>query len=668
MKKDVKCLLSALVFAGISWGGYGIASAAGEAVYELNPVTVTANRYEKRDVEVPASTQIISHEQLERTGQVNLQKALAFTEGTVYQQMGPGGVGLSSMTSKIIMRGMEDGTLVLVNGTPINWRGKYNLEDLPIANIDRVEIVRGGGSILYGSQATGGVINVITKDKPSNEVHAGLGNYGQQNYGTTVAADKVSVSYNYNKWGDVGIVSDYNGKGNHFKGSEKNDFLITYKASDNVNFLYNHDDSWNRWAYTFVYGKPALVGKEQYNRLYSRTKDFVQMNFKDGQGLSGHAFYLRDTQSGEGKEFLGSRGGKPDRNRTDTKDTMSSFGYDVQKVWEQKNQKWLLGTSLIRETWKSQNFVKIEEYNKKDKFVPGDVYKRYARNVFSIFGQWDKALNEKNQLTVSARETWTTGADEGKNYDNFSGQIQYTHKIDKDQSVYASVGQSFVMPSFSNMYSTGGSNRIIGDPNLKPQKGMHYEAGWKKEDGKALYKVALFSSRIKDDLSFIKDTKYPGHEGQEVWVLSNADTKNKGIEASVTVNENNGLSWHYGISYSDPYKKNSSSSTAVKKPYWDRMYGRWQMNGGLTYQKDKWTASLNGTYLCARVMTPSSTHSYPTKPYFLTSMNVQYAPSATDTISLSIDNLLDRKDNLSHTSSYYYSTPINYMVSYSHKF
>ena len=47
MKKDVKCLLSALVFAGISWGGYGIASAAGEAVYELNPVVVTATRTEK---------------------------------------------------------------------------------------------------------------------------------------------------------------------------------------------------------------------------------------------------------------------------------------------------------------------------------------------------------------------------------------------------------------------------------------------------------------------------------------------------------------------------------------------------------------------------------------------------------------------------------------------
>ena len=59
MKKDVKCLLSALVFAGISWGGYGIASAAGEAVYELNPVVVTANRYVKEDVEVAASTQTL---------------------------------------------------------------------------------------------------------------------------------------------------------------------------------------------------------------------------------------------------------------------------------------------------------------------------------------------------------------------------------------------------------------------------------------------------------------------------------------------------------------------------------------------------------------------------------------------------------------------------------
>ena len=76
MKKDVKCLLSALVFAGISWGGYGIASAAGEAVYELNPVVVTANRYVKEDVEVAASTQTYTAKQNEQTGAANMSKAL----------------------------------------------------------------------------------------------------------------------------------------------------------------------------------------------------------------------------------------------------------------------------------------------------------------------------------------------------------------------------------------------------------------------------------------------------------------------------------------------------------------------------------------------------------------------------------------------------------------
>ena len=664
MKKQTRWMITMAMAAAALTGGVNSSSYAAD-VYELAPVTVTATRYEKKDVDVPASTQIISHEQLESTGAVNLQKALAFTDGTVYQQMGPGGAGLSSMTSKIIMRGMEDGTLVLVNGTPINWRGKYNLEDFPVANIERVEIVRGGGSVLYGSQATGGVINIITKEKADNEVHAGVGNYGQQNYGVTVNADKLSVSYNYNKWGHVGIVSDYQGKGNNFKGSEKNDFLVTYKPSKYVDFLYNHDDSWNRWAYTFVdyKKKPSMNGKEQYNRLYSRVKDFAQLNFNDGNGITGHAFYLRDTQSGEGKEFYSTSGiTPPDKNRTDTKDTMKSFGYDVQKVWNQANQTWLLGTSFTRESWKSEDFVTIDEYNKKNKYNPDNRYKIYERNIFSFFGQWDRNLTSKDKLILSARETWTTGAAEDKNYSNFSGQMQYTHKLDSNQSIYASIGQSFVMPSFSNMYSAG--SRIIGNPSLKPLKGLHYEAGWKLEDGKTLYKLAVFSSRVKNDIAFPKQSDKDG----DYWTPVNQDTKNKGIEASVTVKEDNGISWHYGLTYNNPQEKSSGDSNAAKKQYWDRMYGRWQMTGGISYQKDKWSASLNGTYLFDRVMTPSKDHSFPTKPYLLTSMNVQYSPSKNDTISLSIDNVLDRKDNTSHTSSYYYTTPTNYLVSYSHKF
>lgn len=565
---------------------------------------------------------------------------------------------MSSMTSKIIMRGMEDGTLILVNGTPVNWRGKYNLEDFPLDTIDRVEIVRGGGSVLYGSQATGGVINIITKVGASNEAHVGFGNYGQQNHGAAVSAGPVSVSYNYNKWDDVGYVSRYTSKGkekkNKFTGSEKNDVFLTYRPSDKLNFLYNHDESWNTWEYSFGKGyAEAIQNTPQYNRLYTRIKDFWQANLDDGKGLTGHMYYLRDKQDGKGQYFWNASGSKADTHRVNTKDTITNYGYDLQKVWEGDRQTFLLGTSYNKEKWQTR-----------DLFTPAN-NARYERNVFSFFGQWDRSVTEKDRMILSARETWTTGAAEDKNYTNFSGQAQYLHKISDSESLYVSAGQSFVMPSFSNMYSTGeGSSRIVGNPNLKPLRGTHYETGWKKADGKAQYKVAAFLSRTKDDLSF---SRGKDENRNDVWYVNNQDTKNKGIEASVTVQEENGFSWHYGVTYSNPQAKVNSDKKGAKT-YWDRMYGRWQMNAGLSYQKDKWSASLNGTYLFDRVMTPTSAHSFETKPYLLTSLDVQYSPNKNQTISFAIDNLLDRDDHVSHTSSYYYVTPINYLLSYSYKF
>lgn len=67
------------------------------------------------------------------------------------------------MTAKAVIRGVEKGTLVLVNGVPMNQSGMYSLQDIASDSVEKVEIVRGGGAILYGSEASGGVINIITK-------------------------------------------------------------------------------------------------------------------------------------------------------------------------------------------------------------------------------------------------------------------------------------------------------------------------------------------------------------------------------------------------------------------------------------------------------------------------------------------------------------------------
>jgi vitamin B12 transporter len=65
--------------------------------------------------------------------------------------------------------------LILVNGNPVSWRGKYNLEAIAVDNIERVEIVKSGGSVLYGSEAMGGVINIILKKNGANTVGIGFG-------------------------------------------------------------------------------------------------------------------------------------------------------------------------------------------------------------------------------------------------------------------------------------------------------------------------------------------------------------------------------------------------------------------------------------------------------------------------------------------------------------
>lgn len=655
-------LLTGAVLSVFMAGAYGNACAAdgtSDAVYSLNPVVVTATRYEKSDAEIPAATQTFTEEQIEQTGADNLQVALQYLDGVIDAGMGPNGTSVSSMTTKNVIRGVSNGTVVMINGTPINWRTNYNLENIPTSAVERVEVVRGGGAVLYGSQATGGVINIITKKTLPNEVKVGLGNKGRQEYAVTANAGDLSIAYTYNKWGKLGYVSSSDSSikpdktrvpvemKQRFFGSEKNDFLATYKLNDHADLLYNHNESASRWAYTYTGitdpDYEDMNDHPRYIRRYENDKDFLQFNFHGLDGISGHVFYNYNTLKTHGTDYYSSTGKKyaaPKAVRGQEKN--KTYGYDVQKVWDGNPDKtFLIGTSLVRETFENET---------------SDT----GRNIISAFGSWERNLTAKDVLTLSGRGTWTTGGIQ--NFHNFSGQAQYLHKLDNTQSLYASVGQSFVLPTFSQMYSreqAGGISNIIGNPDLKPQKGLHYEAGWKKEETNRQYKVALFTEKIDDNIS------YSGTSGR--WYAINEDFKNHGIEASIRGQEDNGFTWHAGLTWQDPKSKQTTEKTSAKR-YWDRSYGRILLTGGVGYEKEKWTTALNFSYLADRVQSPLAAHSHSVKPYLLTSMTVKYSPNKSSDIMLAIDNLLNRKDIVSHTTSDYYATPRNFILSYRYKF
>lgn len=655
-------LLTGAVLSVFMAGAYGNACAAdgtSDAVYSLNPVVVTATRYEKSDAEIPAATQTFTEEQIEQTGADNLQVALQYLDGVIDAGMGPNGTSVSSMTTKNVIRGVSNGTVVMINGTPINWRTNYNLENIPTSAVERVEVVRGGGAVLYGSQATGGLINIITKKTLPNEVKVGLGNKGRQEYAVTANAGDLSIAYTYNKWGKLGYVSSSDSSikpdktrvpvemKQRFFGSEKNDFFATYKLNDHADFLYNHNESASRWAYTYTGitdpDYEDMNDHPRYIRRYENDKDFLQFNFHGLDGISGHVFYNYNTLKTHGTDYYSSTGKKyaaPKAVRGQEKN--KTYGYDVQKVWDgNPDQTFLIGTSLVRETFENET---------------SDT----GRNIISAFGSWEKNLTAKDVLTLSGRGTWTTGGIQ--NFHNFSGQAQYLHKLDNTQSLYASVGQSFVLPTFSQMYSreqAGGISNIIGNPDLKPQKGLHYEAGWKKEETNRQYKVALFTEKIDDNIS------YSGTSGR--WYAINEDFKNHGIEASIRGQEGKGFTWHAGLTWQDPKSKQTTEKTSAKR-YEDRSYGRILLTGGVGYEKEKWTTALNFSYLADRVQSPLAAHSHSVKPYLLTSMTVKYSPNKSSDIMLAIDNLLNRKDIVSHTTSDYYATPRNLILSYRYKF
>lgn len=633
-------LMTALITGTVLWGGNSVLAQENEQEFTLDPMVITATRTEKRDVDVPASTTILSNQDLKNTGAQNLQVALGRVPGLIYKTFSPGGGAMGTMANEIAIRGVSNGTLVMLNGTPMNLRGKYFLDAIPVENVERVEIVKGGAGVLYGSEAMGGVINIITKKEFTNSVSVGYGNYGQQKYSASVGTDKVNVGYNLEKWGNVDTISRSDNKGlkhTDMTGSEKRNLYVDYKINDNWNFLYNYFETNVRYDTWFddAYKEVPKGGALQQNREYVTKQNLVQLLYQDDT-LKANLYYNQNKLMANGFTNYNTSG-KFQGKIYDTDEKNRTYGADVQKEW-QLNSK---GSLVLGGSYQNEFY---DDYSSKVT----------DRHIYAVYGQYDHKFDDKNELIVGARETWTTGGYRDQNYDNFSMSGQYVHKLDDDDSLYANVTQSFIMPTFSQMY--GASDTAIANPDLKPQKGVSYEAGWKRVTDSHSWKAAVYHIDITDNISATWDTDKTEYQ------YTNEDFKNTGIELSCDIEGKNGWSYNWGVNYMDPKVK------GTKKPYWDRKYGRVQLNGGITYSKDKWVSSLQGTYLAERVGTPSSSHSSHEKPYFLTSLTTTYNADKQNSFTLTMDNLLDREDNLSHSASEYYSTPFNFMLTYNYKF
>jgi len=623
-------------------------------VYEMDDTIVTATRTAKKDVDVPASTVVITSEEIKASGASNVAEALYKVNGFIAKSMGARGASMGTMTNELGIRGIRNGTLVLMNGSPFAWRGNTNLEQIPVQNIERIEIVKGGGSVLYGSEAMAGVVNIITKKGLNNQISAGFGNFGQQDYHLSAGDDKMNLHYSYNRWAEQNGVKETevtSADSKIFTGSTRTDLLnvekrnigFSYKFNPNLTLIYdyyNNKSEWNRYVDRVdKTTKNIAVGDPFNGREYTTEQHITQLNYQDANWKA-NFYYNTNSVESHGPTYMDKSSLTPN-GYYNTRERNTTLGTDIQRSWKlgEKSEA-ILGADLQHETYQAlpTSYTKTGQ--------------NYMRNNWAIFGQWEQKFDDRNTATLGMRETWTSGA--GTNYSNFSAAAQWLHKMDEKNNIYVSMNQSFIMPTLTQIYGSGALSMPATD--LKPQTGMNYEIGWKQEHNDHSWRAAIFHADIKDNIAAKWRTS-------GLYQYTNEDFRNTGIELSCDIKGKNGWSYQYGVTWQNPQTKNEK-----KQNLWEPTQGKLQLTGGITYKKDKFSTSLTGSYLCNRVQSPSDKPAYSCKPYLLTNWTFSYAPDAQSEIALSIENLLNREDVTMHTGSNYYVAPINYMLSYNYRF
>lgn len=147
----------------------------------MDEIVVTATKTPERRKDIPNSVVIINKKDIQASGAKSIGELLANEPGIDWQTYGNYG----GARQELYIRGMQsNATQVLVNGISVNSPslGTADVGKIPIESIERIEVVKGSGSLLYGSGAMGGTVNIITKepkrDKMNLKVAAG---YGSQN-------------------------------------------------------------------------------------------------------------------------------------------------------------------------------------------------------------------------------------------------------------------------------------------------------------------------------------------------------------------------------------------------------------------------------------------------------------------------------------------------------
>lgn len=545
-------MVSLLAGTTVVWGGTVFAQEDLQE-FALDDMVVTATRTESKMVDVPVNATVISAEKIADRHYLDVADALKDVPGATVLDTGVG-----AGEKKVVLNG-DDRVLVLVDGKRVNFdmgaasgRSSYDLKMLPdVSLIERVEVIKGHGGALYGSDAVGGVVNIITKkmDHSYGKVSMGFGSQQARDAkamytvkegktGVMVAASKYKQGYY--KYKDVADKTTKRWNKDSDYENEKVSLKIAQELTDtsNLEFEYNYTKADGNVPYGYATTqsdkKTNNFGLKYDWLLKDKDAGYVQLYYNKYKFLSSSTLEEKDK------------------------------GFEVQQaITASDNNKLVVGASYRNAEASNDGRNYAAKYNEKinNKAI-------FVSDQWEFIPNWtlDTGVRYDKHSTAGSKTTWSAGLNK---------------KFDENSHAYFNWGQVFKAPTLDDLYYN--AYGMYGNPNLKAEKGDTWTIGYgTKIADKTSLNVNYFQSKLEDAIKWVDIGNY------ESEVRNIAHQKKNGIEISVNheLNDN----WDLEASYTHVRVRNDNNDG--KGYVRDNNYIPNMYRFGVRYHDDLWNADL----------------------------------------------------------------------------
>lgn len=450
-----KKLLCAAVACGLSVNCVSVFAAEGEELnsFDLDPIIVTANRVPQTSFDANANVNVVTRKDIEENHYQTVSDALRQVPGVTIQNYSATGANYSA--DYLYINGTSH-VVVLVDGQRANTNGSVSSVFQPseVSNMDsieRIEVLKGSASTLYGSDAVGGVINIITRKPKAGEVStkasAAFGSYGKRTFNLYHQGSSKEGLY----WA-IGLqkddMGDYkDGHGNttiNDIDSQTYHAKLGYRLDDKLDFSLTYS------KYKLDYARPELNGMtgkytgEPAEGKKDNRKWTAQLDYKfDDHFRNTLSFFTRDADL--------------DDNTNHPKNLWlmreNTRGISDQLTYENGAHTLIAGFDYYKD--------RMKEY--KDVYTP-NMTGEVSNTAFFLqdtmrFGNW----------TITPGVRVSRHSEYGNNT-SLSGVVAY--EINKNANVYASYKEFFRAPYLYELY-----NPFYGSEKLEPEKGNTIELG-----------------------------------------------------------------------------------------------------------------------------------------------------------------------------------------------